>query len=375
MKKARRGAQEPVAWKLFFDGDDFYRALLRDLRSARHSIAFEMYIFDNGGRAAEIVECLVKLAGRVRVQILLDGIGSFSINREWLGRLIAAGADVRIFRPLQLYTLFRSGHMRRNHRKLIVIDREILYLGGMNIADVNSRRASGIHTWRDTMIRLDGVIGRDGLAAFEGVWRYTKTRHFFLPRRPLGAQGKSAAHDGFQLVANTPRAHRRYASRLLVSAIRSAKRSVWIQAAYFTPRRSVVRVLRTKAEQGVDVKIMCPGISDVPAVQHAGRALYAGLLKRGVRIFEYQNRVLHTKAVLIDGETSIIGSTNLDYRSFLLNLELDVLIQRSDVGGALAEQFLIDLENSKEIHLDEWQKRSFWQRVREQFFYWLRRYM
>lgn len=375
MKPARAGAVDRVDWKLFFDGDAFYKALIRDLSAAKHSIAFEMYIFDNGARAQEITDCIVKMAGRIRVQILLDGIGSFSFNRESLGRLIAAGADVRIFRPLKLYTLFRSGHMRRNHRKLIVIDREILYLGGMNIADVHSRQASGIHAWRDTMIRLKGGIGRDALAAFESVWRYTKTRHFFLPRRPLGAHGKSKDHDGFQLVANTPRAHRRYASRMLISSLRSAQSSIWIQAAYFTPRRSVIRILRKKAEHGIDVRILCPGKSDVPAVQWAGRALYAGLLKKGARIFEYQNRVLHAKAVIVDGMMSIIGSTNLDYRSFLLNLELDVRIQKAEVARALADQFQLDLENSKEIHLDEWQERPFWSRVREQFFYWLRRYL
>ncbi|MDH5657487.1 MAG: phosphatidylserine/phosphatidylglycerophosphate/cardiolipin synthase family protein [Spirochaetia bacterium] len=364
----------PIAWELFFEGDDYFHSLQNDIKKAEKSIFVEKYIIQEDEIGIPFLELLMKKASEgVQVRLIIDGLGSYNITKSpVLEKLKASGVEVRIFRPVTWTFFFHFKNHRRDHRKLVVIDGKTVYIGGTNIKRTHSRRVMGDKCWRDTTIRISGNIAEQASIMFNRVWNFVNTNHLFMPVR---SRRKRSILEGIEIIENISIVKRiRY--RILFSRlIRNSKKNVFLQTAYFVPGIFLLRSLNRASRRGVKIKIILSEFSDVRAAKWAGRAVYSSLLKNGVQIFEYIPRFSHAKTMIVDDEYSIVGTTNLDYRSFLHNLEIDVVMHREDVAAELTKRFSADLAFSREIIYEEWKKRPLKDRILEKFFYIFRYYL
>lgn len=357
------------SWKLFFEGDDYYFSLRQDIANARSTVCIESYIFQDDEIGLEIIDALIERASQgLLIRVLVDGVGSYGLSEQTIARMRSAGVEFAMFRPIHFHRIFSPRSRRRNHRKLVVIDREIFYVGGMNVARENSRRAVGRECWRDSMLRLEGTIAESALDSFMRVWNYVNQRRFRFPKRFAEVPGQ------LELIENIPRFRRKF-RKIYRNYIRGATRRVWIESAYFIPTRSFRKALIRSARRGADVRILVSKQSDVFAARLASRATYSAFLSNGIRIFEYRPRFVHSKSMIVDEEISIIGSANLDHRSFLHDLEISVVAHRRDLNQALAVQFEADLLDAEEVTRKDWENRNFSDRLFERFFYLFRYFL
>lgn len=355
-------------WKLFFEGDDYYAALRADIRAAQSFIGIESYIFEDDEIGLEIIEALLRRAADgLTVRVIADGVGSYALPGQTIERLRRGGVQFEIFRPVRFYSLFLPQNYRRSHRKLVVIDGEICYAGGMNISRNHSRRAVGHECWRDSMIRISGAPAREAMASFARMWRKVSGNRLFFSR-------PGRRMDSVRIIENTPR-FRLLFRRFYRSALRSARYKIWIESAYFIPTISILRRLRRRAAEGADVRLLVSERSDVAMAHYASRAVFGGLLKAGVRIFELRGRFAHSKTLIVDDSMAIVGSANLDHRSFLHDLELSVVLRRPDINHALSGQFQLDLQDCREITAGEWAERPLAEKLLEKICYLFRYYL
>jgi cardiolipin synthase len=385
--------------QLFFEGDHFYDALMDDLRQAERSVLMEFYIFNYdhwGQRFLSVLKDLSVHHG-VHVRLLLDGIGSRSSLPAIEAFLSGSGVELAVYKPLSFFSLFRSGMHRRNHRKIVLIDRRICYIGGMNIKDENSHRLFGPSRWRDTMMRIEKNDSNRPFFRFifaGMILLFQSVRYGVYPLslsnllRAGGKSIRSLAFYRFRLrqlhrrsVSSEPelyttlfRRDRAFYRRSFFRLLRSAERRIFLSSPYFVADQRMLRVLRARARSGVDVRILTAGTTDVWSARQAGRATYDALLRSGVRVFEMEGRIFHAKQSLID-DVSIVGSGNLDYRSFLHNQEVMVQSRDPVLARALALQWGIDMNEAREIHLPEWKRRSVWQKITEKLCYAFRYYL
>ena len=363
-----------TGWQLFRDGDPFFESLMTDIYRARSSIYIEVYILLDDEIGGPMIDLLAdKQRAGVDVRLIIDGVGSINLSAASIERIRNLGIPFRIFRPLRIFNFFLLKNHRRDHRKLIVIDREICYLGGMNIKAAHSARIRGDQAWRDAMIRLQGDIALEAHAIFDRMWNFVKHNQPFYLFRSTGE--RKFKRKEFRILENMPYFQRRRYRRIFVRYLKSARSSIYIQSAYFIPRLFLINKLIKMAAKGIDVRIILNEKSDVPAVTWAGRAIYYTLLLGGVRLYERKGRFSHAKVTVVDSRFAIIGSTNLDYRSFLHNMEIDLVVHREDVCEQIRSEFLKDLELCDEITLDGWLRRPLLHRLLENFFflfrYWL----
>lgn len=361
------------SYQLFFEGDDYYSALRHDIASASRCVLIESYILENDEIGLEIIESLIAAARRgVLVRIIADGVGSYSLHQDAIRRMRAEKIELSIFRPLGWFGMLSIRNHRRSHRKLVVIDGNICFAGGMNIVRDHSRRAVGHESWRDSMIRLVGRIAMDAELSFDRMWRFVSGRRLVFPRsRPAGVVYSSA---DLQLIENTPRFRLAF-RRAYRDSLASAQKRIWIESAYFIPTLSFLRLLKRKARAGVDVRLLVSEKSDVKAAFYASRFVFSGLLKAGVRIYEVRARFVHSKALVVDDRISIVGSANLDHRSFLHDLELSIRSTRPDINHDLAHQFSVDASRARLIDGVEWGKRPFTVRLLERWFFLFKFYL
>ncbi len=360
---------------LFFSGDDYLNHLLDSLNQAKKFVIVEAYIFAYDGFGENFVEVLNGLANRgVSVWILVDGVGSYfyisRLTEKFQNPLIA----FRIYNPVgigrrpwtwidvpQWMTLTRTIN-KRDHRKLIIIDGEKSYLGSANLTAVHFQKYFKEHAWRDTCLCLDGQDPRDLIRSFLKIWdkSYPSTReksslHSLYDRGKLNNKGTFRFNFSLrQRVRNSNELHRR---------IRRAKKRVLITTPYFLPRFRLVRHLRQASLRGVEVILLLPEMNDVPLVKWASRCFYGPLLQRGVRIFEFQPRVLHAKSLVVDNWVKL-GSSNLNQRSLLHDLELELAADLPSVAQKLADQFIIDLKSSREFTKQDWKNMGIFEKLR-----------
>jgi len=359
--------------EIFFSGQNYFKKLLADIKNASGSIELETYIFILDQIGKKIIEALTKAAERgVAVRILVDGAGTPQWSNSDVNRLEHAGAETRVFHPFpwRLWQWSRS-HVRmpsllkliylflkinsRNHRKVCIIDKKIAYIGSFNISQdhLNNNRAG--NAWRDTAVRLNNIDLQDALRAFESVWMHIpiqeRMRYFFRHIRTNPV-----------IRLNNTWYRRRILHKNLLNRIKNCESRIWITNAYFVPDNFLLRRLIDAARRKIDVRVLLPSESDVGFMPWASKAFYERLLRSGVRIFEYLPSVLHAKTLIID-DWMTVGSSNLNHRSLLHDLEVDVDIRLPESKQILEQQFLIDLQQSKEISLDDWQKRPWYQRV------------
>lgn len=323
-----------------------FDALLDAIAQARQTLHVEYYIFEPDATGTLVRDALVAAAGRgVRVRLLLDAMGSARLGRGFLAPLRAAGVELAWFHPLRLRRLSRPLLNLRNHRKLVVIDGRAAFVGGINICDDGNERLSA-GAYHDLHLAIEGAVVRWLQLGFVEDWHYATG----VPLRDASLWPE--LEDGpirTQVLASGPDTAWEPIHRVQVSAIHGAQQRVWLATPYFVPGEAARMALTSAALRGVDVRVLLPRMSDSRFVTYAARSYYDELLDAGVRIFEYLPRMLHSKALVVDGQTAFVGSANFDHRSFRLNFELGVLLYDRDVAAALEALLERDMGDSREV--------------------------
>lgn len=342
-----------------------FPAMLAAIDAARQSICFETYICSPGALANRFREALVSASQRgVRVRVLIDAFGSFSLPADFWAPLQAKGGEARRFNPLALYRLGL-----RNHRKLLVCDHRVAFVGGFNVAP--EYEGDGVTCgWCDLGLRIEGPLVQELAASFDEMFARADLQHrpFFRLRRNTARRTVVAPHE--QLLLSGPGRGPSPIQRALRRDLEAAS-SVQIIAAYFLPSWRLRRQLAEIAQRGGSVQLLLAGKSDVAVAQLAGRSLYTRLLRAGVRIYEYQPQILHAKLVVID-KAVYVGSANFDVRSFHFNYELVVRFESQEKAEAARRVFQKNLEHATEITAESWRhSRSLWQRLKQRWAYFL----
>ncbi len=335
-------------------GQEAFQLMRRAIEEAAEEILLESYIFKDDATGWEVLELLGQASARgVAVRVLADAFGSLWTRSGFWREMRSRGCEVRLFHPLFPYP-WRQ--FFRDHRKILVVDRRIGFTGGMNIAVEYGSPRSGGHarSWRDTHARVEGPAAWELALVFSEAWHRAGGTPLEIP--PLDVEEAASGARVLVLDSRPLRGHEESAA-VLSAIVGSARRSVFVTNAYFAPRRVAIEVLGAAAGRGADVRLLLPGASDVPLIRHAGHGYFDELLAQGVRIFEYGAAVLHSKTMVVDGFVSIVGSTNLDFRSFRFNAECNLVVLDEGTGAGMAAAFEEDLSRSEEIRIESWRRR------------------
>jgi cardiolipin synthase len=352
--------------RVFSSGGDAFAAMREAAAGAEREILLESYIFRDDGTGRLFAEILADAAKRgVAVRVLTDAVGSIGTRREFWAELESCGVEVRLFHPL-LSDFFDQ--LVRDHRKILVVDRQVAFTGGMNIGEeygslVRRRHRAGrpLDTWRDTHVRVAGPAAWEMATVFCEGW--ARSGGDLLDLESLPASAAEAPGARILVVDTRPRRGQKEAVSIFAAIVGAARHSVYLTNAYFAPGHAAVRILGEAAARGVDVRVLLPGKSDVPLVRHAGHGYFGDLLSRGVRVYEYQSAILHAKTLVADGQVSVVGSTNLDFRSLVFNAECNLVILDRGTGAELRQAFLHDLDHSTEVLAGPWRSRTLPHRV------------
>jgi cardiolipin synthase A/B len=360
---------------LLKDGGQTFSSMLDAIASARRTICFETYILRSDRTSFRFAEALAERArAGVEVSVLYDAWGS-SVSGAMLEALHKAGARTLAFHPLRFSGRRREliGRVtRRDHRKSLVVDSRVAFTGGVNISDDYAALEDGGAGWRDTHLRIEGPAALELEYFFLRTWR----RAFGEPvdERLYGGEGRRA-DPRVSVITSDLRRGQLGIREAYREVFASAKERIFITNAYFLPTLRFIHEIVEAARRGVDVRIMVGGTTDVPAVLYASRSIYEVLMAAGVRLFEWQGRVLHAKTAVIDGWWSTVGSSNLDHQSLRHNLEANAIIASERFAGALEAMFHQDLEHCEEIVPARWQRRPTWARAASWCAYLLRAWL
>jgi len=370
--------------ELLRDGPATYQAMIDAIGAARDHVNLETYILEDdevGRRFAQAL--LARQREGVQVNLIHDSAGTLGTPAAFFDRLRDGGISVLEFNPLNPAMSRKVWELnQRDHRKLLIVDGHTAFLGGINISSVYSggsfrpgSRARGDRgpLWRDTHLKLQGPVVAELQKLFVAAWDSQKapplaSRNYFPAPRTAGSEVVRA-------IGSSPDETYSQFYATLISAIASAETSIRLTNAYFVPDPQLVEALEAAVRRGVEVTLILPGRTDWGLVFHAGRSHYTRLLRAGVRIHERQGAILHAKTALIDGVWSTVGSTNLDWRSFLHNYELDAVVLGADFGRQMQAMFDADLAASEAITLEAWRRRPVDLWLKERFSrlwaYWL----
>lgn len=343
--------------RIFVHGPETFEAMRAAIDAAAREILLESYIFKDDATGRSLAEALGRAVSRgVSVRVLADAFGSIATRRGFWNEMRERGIEVRLFNPLFPQLLLQPF---RDHRKILVVDGETAFTGGMNIGDeYGSSLSSHGGPWRDTHVGVEGPAAWAMAIVFTEAWHAAGGSPVVLE----SLEPQTGPVEILVLDSRPSRGTGEMASSL-AAIVAAARKRIWITNAYFAPRFRAVRALGDAAGRGVDVRLLLPGRSDVPLVRHAGHGYYAALLERGVRVFEYQRAVLHAKTAIADDFVSLAGSSNLDFRSFHFNAECNLLMLDENVGRTLAAAFEEDLKSSVEITTEAWAQRTFLHRA------------
>ena len=351
---------------LLNNGVEIFPALLQALREAKHTITFAVYIWEPGQVSDQVSAALTERArAGVQVRVLLDGVGGMKAPDETIEAMKKAGVKVETFRAARFGKLTRFH--KRNHRRAIVIDGKVGFTGGAAVADKWMGDADSKEHWRDTMVKVTGPPAATLQSAFVQLWAYASGEllagpTFFLPDSSESAAG-GLIHTG---VASAPSSEDYPLRLFFVESFGAARQRLYITTPYFVPDEGTRRVAEDRARAGVDVRIMLPDEhADARPIRLASHRYYEEMMEAGIRIYEYQATMIHSKSVIVDGKWSIVGSANMDIRSKELNMENVLGILDAGFAADLEAAFRKDLEKSKEIKLEEWRRRGVVQRVLE----------
>jgi cardiolipin synthase len=332
------------------NGDEIFPAMLDAIANAKDSIAFLTYVYWRGDIAVQFATALSdKARDGVTVSVLMDAFGSSKIDKTLIDNMQQAGVHFLWFRPLNWQTIHKFNN--RTHRKILVVDNSIGFLGGVGIAEEWTGNAQDTHHWRDTHFRIVGPAVSDLIDSFNDNWQEAGGAP--LPNTYAGEQapGKITA----QVTSSKATGRRTYGDKLFMSAIRSAQVNINITTAYFAPSAQFRHALLVARASGVRVTILTNGDNtNHQLVRKAGHSYYTQLLAGGIEIYEYQQTLLHTKVVTIDETWATVGSINFDDRSFVLNDEINLSFSNPTLVRELDEQLTTDLSQSRQVVLYKW---------------------
>ncbi len=346
--------------ELITDGKELFYNILADIKEAKKSIAVEYFIIKNDEIGRELVKALTRKAEEgLKVRLLIDTQGSRSIGNRVLKDYIRAGGMVGYFFPPRLFKIgIRIGLNLnyRNHRKIIVIDEEIGYTGGYNVANEYCDMVPRFGHWRDSHIRIRGEAVKELLGRFILDWRFTTKEAMKIPTS-VDFTNKMG-NKGIQIVSCGPEAPHQEIKRAYMKMITTSKKSVFIQSPYFVPDQSIIESLKMAAQSGVDVRIMIPCKPDHIFVYWATYSYVGELIKAGCRVYIYDEGFLHAKTIVSDTEVASVGSCNFDIRSFKLNFETNAFIYDRDFALEMEKAFYEDMKAGHELTLDDYNNRS-----------------
>ena len=345
------------------DGAQTYKALFEAIENAKHHIHLEYYIFANDRIGSQLMQLLVKKRKEgVEVRIIVDDVGSWSLNKKLFQQIQGKGIEIQAFMEVRFPRL-TSRFNHRNHRKITIIDGKTGFIGGLNIADRYLEGDSKLGHWRDTHLKIEGDAAASLQVIFAADW-------YFVSKKNL--QGKNyfpsfTESEGtpVQICAGGPDYDWESIAQAFFSAITNARKRVFLVTPYLMPPPTLLEALKTAALSNVDVRIIIPEKSDARISKWCSFSYVEELLDAGVRIFFYQNGFIHSKYMLVDNGFSTIGTSNFDFRSFETNFEANAFIYSRDFTKELESHFIEDQKNSREIKSNQWRKRPLLNKIRE----------
>jgi cardiolipin synthase A/B len=392
---------------LFEESPPLIAAMIDDIERARQRVWLESYIIADDAAGRAVGEAMIRRAAAgADCRVMYDYVGCAATPASFFHWLARSGVQVHAYRSLwESIWHFRSLWMfhRRDHRKLLVMDDRVAYFGGMNIIDqsgirtveeAKARNLPASAGWRDVHVRLVGPRQREVADAFARLWRRSlggrldrlanlgrlaPLAHLAVPRRrwprwPIRRM-LSEHGEGLYFFDCRPQLRHRRPNRVLVPLLRQARRSITLSMAYFIPQGRVLRELLRATRRGVTVRVIVPGHSDVRTVQWASRHFYDKLLRRGIRIYERKDQMLHSKVMVIDEEWSLIGSCNLDPRSLWINLEFFAVFRSRAMANELRRVCRFEMRNSRRVTLNDSLRRPWWQRLLDRLAWSMRRWL
>ncbi len=358
--------------ELLVDGPITYNSMFVAIENAKDHINMETYIIEDDEIGQHFAELLIgKQRSGVQVNLIYDSVGSISTPREFFKPLKESGVNVLEFNPINPLNARKDWQVnRRDHRKLLIVDGQVAFVGGINISSVyssgsfgRSRSATDNSPWRDTHLRMAGPVVSEFQKLFMATWGEQKGEP--LASRDYFPEPARMGNEVVRAIGSSPEEPYSQIYATLLSAINSAETQVLLTNAYFVPDPQLLAALKEAVQRGVDVRLLLPGKTDSALVFYASRSYYDELLSAGIKIYERQDALLHAKTALIDGVWSTVGSTNLDWRSFLSNQEINAVMLGQDFGAQMQVLFEQDLHSSQLVTLEAWRKRSFGARIKE----------
>jgi len=370
---------------VLIDGPQTYSAIEAALRAARHNIHIETFIYGPGDVGQRFADLLAqKRKEGLEVRLLYDSLGSRETPREFFEQLRQQNVEVREFRPLSPIKTPEVWKLQnRDHRKIIVVDGQIGFTGGINIDSTYDSASTskpgperGLEDgWRDTHIEIQGPAVAQLQTLFVGNWQQAGEHEDLSAKDKYFPAIKPAGDNLVTIVANDSESNDRSLYGTYVAAFTCATKRLWITHAYFAPNEELLTALIDAAKRGVDVRLIVPSFTDSRVVLNATQATFTQLLNAGVKIYELKDALLHAKSVVIDSSVTIIGSSNLDMRSFLHNDEVNAIVISRDTAQRMEEVFQRDQQSARAVELKAWERRSLWQRTKEffvhMFSYWI----
>ena len=357
---------------LLVDGPTTYRSMFAAIENARDHINMETYIIEDDEIGQHFIELLIsKQRSGVQVNFIYDSVGAINTPKEFFTPLKESGVNVLEFNPINPLIARKGWQVnQRDHRKLLIVDGQVAFIGGINISSVYSSGSFGRSKptkdntpWRDTHLRMAGPVVSEFQKLFMATWSEQKGEP--LASRDYFPEPASKGNEVVRAIGSSPEEPYSQIYVTLLSAINSAETQVFLTNAYFVPDPQLLAALKEAVQRGVDVRLLLPEKIDSAMVYYASRSYYDELLSANVKIYERQDALLHAKTALIDGVWSTVGSTNLDWRSFLHNYEINAVVLGQDFGAQMHALFKKDLESSKLVTLEAWRKRSIVARIKE----------
>ena len=349
--------------EVYNNGVDSFMSIFKAISSARNFIHLEFYIVEEGELASRLHSLLLaKLREGVEVRFIYDDVGSWSLSQNYVETLKKAGAEIYPFLPLMIH---RKKANYRNHRKIVVVDGEMAFMGGVNVAD-RYVAGSNIGLWRDTLIRVEGEAVTSLQIIFLIDWLFVSgemliNRDFYMPLPQ--ASGDSMA----QVVASGPDSDWDSIHQAYVALVNMAEESVYISTPYFMPGDVMLNALKSAAMSGVDVRLMLPAKSDTFITYWCSRSFVEELLNAHVKVFFFKPGINHSKVISVDGKLAAVGSANMDLRSLEQNFEVSMIIYDKQVVQVIEQDFIDDLTLCSEISLEKWSSRKRMDQVKESF--------
>lgn len=351
--------------RILQNGTNMFDSLIEDLKKAENHIHLEYYIFDDDSIGNKIIDVLCERSeSGVEVMVSYDYVGS-QMSNKGLKRMNKAGVEVCSFQPVW----FRNFHRKlnyRNHRKIVIIDGKVGYVGGINISELYLNNENSDFYWRDTHSRIEGEAVKALQTQFLYNWDFL-TDHEVEIKEEYYPEVDVEKDVAVQIVASGPDTDYPNIMEAVLTAIHTAEKSIFITTPYFIPNSEIFTALSTASRSGVDVKIIIPYKGDSWVARHATNSFVEQLLESGVEVYHYRKGMVHAKTLIIDEELATVGTANMDNRSFMLNFEINAIFYDKDIAKEMTEQYQRDLEQCSPNTLEDWRQRSAYRKIKESF--------